>query len=107
MYNAWHIDNEDLFAKTYCTESPSIARGSEVQMCICCKGILSEKLIDRSVIVEIASVVASAESCQVCNLLIRVFLDDASDDGNIKLFRTRTGLNTDSSRKRLVSTNPH
>ena len=98
----WHIDNDDLFAKTYCTESPSTARDSELQMCTCCKGILSEKLIDKLVTVEIASLVASAESCQVCNLLIRVFLDDVSDDGSIKLFRTKAGLNTGSGGKRLV-----
>ncbi|UPX11427.1 uncharacterized protein EKO05_0002033 [Ascochyta rabiei] len=102
LYNAWHIDNDDLFAQTYCTESPSTARGSEVQMCTCCKRFLSEKLIDRSVDVEIASLLASAESCQVCNLLIRVSLDDMTDDGSIKFFRTRTGLNTSSSGKRLV-----
>lgn len=103
----WHIDNDDLFAKTYCAVSPSTVWGSEVQMCTCCKSILSEKLIDRSVTVEIASLVASTENCRVCNLLIRVFLDGVSDDGSIKLFRTKMGLNTGSGGKRLVRIGAH
>ncbi|XPS77649.1 hypothetical protein M3J09_009677 [Ascochyta lentis] len=106
-YNAWRINNDDLFAETYCTELPFTTRGSEVQMCTCCKGILSEKLIDRSVTVEIARFLTSAGSCQVCNLLIRAFLDDVSNDGSIKLFRTKTGLNAGSGEKRLMRIGAH
>jgi len=71
-------------------------------MCTYCRNILSNKLIDRSVTVEVASLAAFAESCLACNLLIRVLLDHVSDDGNIKLFRTKASLNTDPGGNRLV-----
>ncbi|KAF2844738.1 hypothetical protein T440DRAFT_302612 [Plenodomus tracheiphilus IPT5] len=107
VYNAWHIDNDDLFVKTYSIESTFHARVPEVQLCACCGGILSEKVIDRSVTLEIASLVTSAENCQVCDLLIRVILDHVSDDGSIKLFRTKTGLNAGSGGQRLVRIGAH
>jgi hypothetical protein len=102
MYNSWYLSHDDTFANRFCADSPSPLQAVATRPCSCCKNILAENHLDKAFGLKLADILASAEQCGICNLLVRAFLDDVRDDGIINLFRTNAALRAGTGGRRLV-----
>lgn len=91
MYNRWLADPGDAFASTYCAERPSSIPTSAHPVCSICRHIVGD-LADRTIEVDLASFLRSAEQCRIFSLLVRSFLDDVDENGKVTLFRNTTAL---------------
>lgn len=91
MYNKWLADPEDSFASTYCAERPLSVPTFAFPVCPICRHIVGD-LADKTIKVDLASILSSAEQCRVCSLLVRSFLDDVDENGKVTLFRNIAAL---------------
>lgn len=102
MYNNWYLSYDNTFVKEYCQALPLPSQTLAVRCCPCCKDILGDAHADDTVDVKLDDILTAAETCQICNLLVRALVDDASSGGIVKLVRTPNALRAGYGGRRLV-----